>query len=159
MNDYRLGPKGLALIKHFETLQLKAYTATADELARNIWTIGYGHTQGVKRGDVCTEAQADAWLMEDCYDAERAVHILVKVPINQHQYDALVSFAFNVGGDIDADAIAEGLGDSTLLKKLNTGDYVGAALEFPKWNKQRGKVLQGLVRRRAQEQNLFSMPI
>lgn len=159
MNDFRLGPKGLTLIKGFETLQLRAYAATPDELARGIWTIGYGHTQGVHKGDICTEAQADAWLLEDCTDAERAVHILVKVPINQHQYDALVSFAFNVGGDIDADSIAEGLGDSTLLRKLNGGDYVGAAQEFPKWCKQNGKVLQGLVRRRAAEQNLFLTPI
>jgi len=159
VNGYRLGSKGLQLIKQFETLQLRAYTATAEEEARNLWTIGYGHTKGVKRGDICTEAQADAWLMEDCADAEHAVHHLVKVPINQHQYDALVSFAFNVGGDIDADLVAEGLGDSTLLKKLNAVDYAGASAEFPKWIKQKGKVLNGLVRRRAAEQNLFLLPI
>lgn len=159
MNDFRLGPKGLAIITSFETLQLKAYAATAEEAARNIWTAGYGHTQGVKRGDTCTKIQADAWLLEDCTTAERAVHMLVKVPINQNQYDALVSFAFNVGTDIDFDDLAEGLGDSTLLKKLNGADYAGASAEFPKWIKQKGKVLQGLVRRRAAEQNLFRLPI
>ena len=154
VNGYRLGPKGLTLIKHFESCELKAY-----DDGGGVWTIGWGHTKGVKRGDTCTQAEADAWLLEDLVDAERAVHILVKAPINQHQYDALVSFAFNVGGDIDSDAIAEGLGDSTLLRKLNGGDYVGAAQEFPKWNKDNGRVLQGLVRRRAAEQNLFLTPI
>ena len=151
MNDFRLGPKGLTIIKSFETLQLKAYAATADEAARNIWTIGYGHTQGVKRGDICTEAQADAWLLEDCMIAERAVHMLVKVPINQHQYDALVSFAFNVGLDIDADRRAEGLGDSTLLALVNAGRDQDAAIEFVKWNKAGGRPLLGLTRRRLAE--------
>lgn len=153
MNDFRLGPKGLALIKHFEELRLVAYLCPA-----KVWTIGWGHTKGVKPGDTCTKEQAEKWLLEDCEEFERAVHMLVKVPITQNQFDALVSFTFNVGPDIDADTIAEGLGDSTLLRKLNGGDYAGAALEFPKWNKGGGYVLPGLVRRRAAEQNLFLTP-
>lgn len=150
MNDFRIGLKGLFIIKSFESCRLVAY-----DDGGGVWTIGWGHTRGVKRGDTCTQAQADAWLLEDVTEAELAVHRLVKVPITQNQFDALVSFAYNCGADEDADTIAEGLGDSTLLRKLNGADYVGAAAEFPKWNKDNGVVLQGLVRRRAAEQNLF----
>lgn len=142
--------RGLDIIKRAEGLRLEAYLCPAD-----VWTIGYGHTKGVKQGDTCTEAQAEAWLREDCGEAERAVARLVRVPITDNQFSALVSFAFNVGTDEDADTIAEGLGDSTLLRKLNMGDYIGAANEFPKWNKAGGRVLMGLSTRRAAERNLF----
>lgn len=148
----RIGPAGLALIKRFEQLRLVAYLPTADDVP----TIGWGHTAGVKLGDRCTEAQAEIWLLADCRGSEDAVNSLVKVPLTQGQFDALVSFVFNVGPDIDADTIAEGLGDSTLLKKLNSGDYAGAANEFPRWNKQNGKVLRGLTLRREAERQLFT---
>lgn len=150
----RTGAKGLALLKGFERLRLVAYLPTVND----VWTIGYGHTKGVKPGDRCSVEQAEAWLLEDLAWAEDAVNELVTVPLTQNQFDALVSFAFNVGPDIDADTIAEGLGDSTLLRKLNAGDYAGAAAEFPKWNKQAGVVLNGLVRRRAAERELFLTP-
>lgn len=146
MNDYRTAAPGLDLIKHFESLRLVAYLCPAQ-----IWTIGYGHTKGVKPGDICTAEQAALWLVEDATVAEHAVKRLVKVPINQNQFDALVSFTFNLGGG--------NLSTSTLLRKLNTADYVGATLEFPRWNKGGGKVLPGLVKRRTAEQNLFSKPI
>lgn len=149
--EQRIGPAGLELIRSFEDLRLRAYLPTPND----VWTIGYGHTRGVKPGDVCTPEQALQWLREDCAEAETAVRQLVKVPLTQGRFDALVSFVFNVGADIDADTIAEGLGDSTLLRKLNAGDYVAAADEFLKWNKQKGKVLNGLVRRRAAERELF----
>lgn len=154
MNDFRIAAPGLKIIENSEGLALKAYLCPA-----NVWTIGYGHTKGVKQGDTCTIEQARAWLMEDCVEAEKAVHRLVKVPLNQNQFDALVSFCFNVGADEDADTIAEGLGDSTLLRKLNSGDYVGCAGEFPKWVNAKGRVLPGLVTRRKAEQTLFTKPI
>ena len=137
---------GLDIIKASEGLRLTAYRCPAD-----VWTIGYGHTKGVKPGDKCTVSQADQYLREDCSDAEWAVNAQVTVPINQNQFDALVSFVFNLGGT--------NLKTSTLLQKLNGADYVGAALEFPRWNKAGSKVLPGLVKRRAAEQTLFSTPI
>ncbi len=147
----RLGEAGAALIKSYEALRLEAYLPTPDDVP----TIGWGHTKGVKMGDTCTEEQAEAWFREDVAEFEGYVNELVSVPLTQNQFDALVSFAFNVGPDIDADTIPEGLGDSTLLKKLNAGDYHGAARCFKAWNKQRGKVLAGLTRRRAEEARLF----
>lgn len=145
-----ISKKGLELIKKFEGLRLKAYKCPS-----GIWTIGYGHTKGVYPGMTITEELADKFLVDDIWYFERDVESLVKVPLTQGQFDALVSFAFNVGSDIDDDDIPEGLGDSTLLKKLNSGDYAGAADEFPKWVYSRGKKLKGLVRRRAAERELF----
>ena len=146
----KISNKGIALIKEYEGCKLKAYTCSA-----GVWTIGYGHTRGGKAGDVITQAQADAFFLEDIKAFERDVNSLLKVPVTQGMFDALVSFAFNVGSDIDADTIAEGLGDSTLLKKVNAGDKAGAANEFAKWNKAAGKVVSGLVRRREAERKLF----
>ena len=137
---------GLSIIKEFEQLRLKAYLPTEDDVP----TIGWGHTRGVRLSDVCTLAQAERWIREDCYDAEREVNWRVRVPINQNQFDALVSFVFNVGG--------ANFASSTLLKKLNGADYAGASAEFPRWNKQKGKVLGGLVRRRELERVLFLKP-
>lgn len=145
-----ISKQGLELIKKFEGLRLKAYKCPS-----GIWTIGYGHTKGVYPGMTITEELADKFLVDDIWYFERDVESLVKVPLTQGQFDALVSFAFNVGSDIDDDDIPEGLGDSTLLKKLNSGDYAGAADEFPKWVYSRGKKLKGLVRRRAAERELF----
>lgn len=138
----RIAAPGLTIIKIFEALRLRAYLCPA-----GIPTIGWGHTRGVKMGDTCTYLQAEQWLREDCRDAERAVNARVKVPLTQNQFDALVSFVFNVGGGAFA--------SSTMLRKLNAGDYVGAAEQFPRWNKSGGKVLRGLTLRREREQNLF----
>jgi lysozyme len=145
-----ISKQGLDLIKQFEGLRLKAYLCPA-----GVWTIGYGHTKGVYPGMVITEELADKFLIDDVWQFEREVESLVQVPVTQGQFDALVSFAFNVGSDIDEDTIAEGLGDSTLLRKLNRGDYAGAADEFPKWNKSRGRVVRGLTVRRSAERALF----
>jgi len=106
-------------------------------------------------------AQADKDLARNVAQFERDVNELVKVPLTQGQFDALVCFAFNVGSDIDDDAIAEGLGDSTLLRKLNARDYAGAARQFELWvngtdpNTGKRIKLAGLVRRRAVERKLF----
>ena len=142
---------GIDLIKHFESFRPSPYLCDGGK-----WTIGWGHTKGVtKDTKPITMAEGEALLAEDLVEFEDAVTDLVVVPLEQHQFDALVSFCFNVGADIDADAIAEGLGDSTLLKKLNAGDAVGAAAEFLRWNKAKGRIMRGLVKRREAEMNMF----
>ena len=147
----KTSPTGIHLIKHFESFRSVRYMCDGGK-----WTIGWGHTKGVtEQTKPITISQGDALLAEDLEQFERDVESLVKVPLLQCQFDALVSFGFNVGSDIDVDTIAEGLGDSTLLKKLNAGNYIGAADELPKWNKAKGKVLSGLVKRRAAERAMF----
>ena len=138
----QISKAGLDLIKQFEGLYLKAYRCPA-----GVPTIGYGHTAGVAMGQTITQQQADDYLRRDVRQFERAVARLVSVPLTQGQFDALVSFAFNLG---------EGaLAQSTLLRLLNAGDYAGAAAQFDRWNKAGGRVLPGLVRRRAAERALF----
>lgn len=136
------GKKGLELIKESEGLSLEAYLCPAQ-----VWTIGYGHTGGVKSGDVITSEQADDYLRQDLANSERAVEHAVSISLNQNQFDALVSFTFNLG--------AGNLNSSTLLKKLNHGDYSGAADEFLRWDHSGGKQLAGLTRRREAERELF----
>jgi len=121
-------------------------------------TLGYGHTDAAgspKYADNknlwVTEAEARAILKYDMRKYSGAVDRLVKVPLNANQYGALSSFTYNLGED--------NFGKSTLLKKLNAGDYAGAAAEFPRWNKAGGKVLAGLTRRRKAEQDLFLTPV
>ncbi len=133
---------GKSFVHDFESCELKAYLDGG-----GVPTIGWGHIKGVKMGDTCTLAQANAWYDEDVTGTEEAVNRLVKVPLNQNQFDALVSFTFNCG--------ANALEHSTLLAKLNAGNYDGARDEFLRWNKDNGKVVAGLTRRRAAEANLF----
>lgn len=151
----RLSHHGIAVAHYFESCKLTAYPDPGSRDGKP-WTIGWGHTgPEVVKGLVWTQAQADAQFLIDVARSERDVAQLVKVSLTQGQFDALVLFAYNAGSDIDADTVAEGLGDSTLLRKLNAGDYEGAALEFRKWNKNDGKVMRGLIRRRAAEECLF----
>ncbi|AXW96847.2 lysozyme [Cronobacter sakazakii] len=143
----RTSEKGLALIKEFESCQLKAYRCPA-----GVWTIGYGWTQPVDGKPVRAEMEidmptAERLLKTGLIGYENDVMKLVRVKLSQAQFDALVSFTYNVG--------SRNFSTSTLLKKLNAGDYAGAADEFLRWNKSRGKVLNGLVRRRAAERELF----
>lgn len=138
---------GVALIKGFEGKRLAAYDDGV-----GVWTIGFGtikYPNGVrvKRGDKCTEAQAEQYLRNDLITFENDVNRLVKVPLNQNQFDALASFTYNLG--------ETNLRSSTLLKKLNAKDYKGAAAEFLKWNKAGGKIMNGLVKRRKTEMELF----
>lgn len=142
----KTGSNGISLIKQFEGCMLKAYPDPATGGAP--WTIGYGHTgNDVRPGMVWTQVQADSALISDLAQCERAVSRLVNVNLTQNQFDALVSFVFNVGSG--------NLQSSTLLRKLNSGDYRGAAEEFPRWNKAAGKVMVGLTKRRAAERELF----
>lgn len=133
---------GINLIKQFEGCALNAYKCPA-----GVWTIGYGHTKNVKQGMKITTNQATSLLKEDLATYENYVNKYVKVKLNQNQFDALVSFTFNCGGGA--------LKSSTLLKKLNKGDYTGAANELLRWNKANGKILAGLTRRRKAEKALF----
>lgn len=133
---------GLAIVKRSEGLRLKAYICPAGVL-----TIGYGSTgPHVKPGMTITEDQAEGLLRSDLRRFEDGVAQLAKVATD-NQYSAMVSFAFNVG--------LEALKTSTLLRKHNEGDYAGAKAEFARWNKGGGKVLPGLVTRRADEAELY----
>jgi lysozyme len=138
-----VGQAGLALIKGFEGLRLQAYKCPA-----GVWTIGYGHTgSDVTPGLAISSQQAEDLLKKDLTRFENAVFKLVSVTVTQNQFDALVSFCYNLG---------EGaLGKSTLLKLLNAGDAAAAADQFLKWDKAGGKTLAGLTRRRVAERDLF----
>jgi lysozyme len=141
-----ISERGLAIIREFEGLRLKAYPDPAS--GGDPWTIGYGHTLDVEPGDTCALEEAEQWLLDDCADAEVAILRHVKVALSQGQLDALISFVFNLG--------AGNFATSTLLRKLNAGDYVGAWQEFGRWNNAAGKVMPGLTRRRAAEAKLFA---
>jgi lysozyme len=133
------------LIKRFEGYSDKAYPDPGT--GASPWTIGYGHTRGVEPGMTCTMEQATRWVYDDVEDAARAVQDYVRVPLTQSQFDALVSFVYNVG--------VHNFNTSTLLKKINMGDMDGAAAEFLRWNRAGGKVMNGLTRRRQAESDLF----
>ena len=141
---YSISPAGASLIKQFEGLRLTAYQDSV-----SVWTIGWGHTgSDVTPYMKITESQAEELLLKDLVRFEKGVNELVKVHINQNEFDALVSFSFNLG----VGALAE----STLLKKLNAGDpKVEVGDEFLRWVKAGGETLPGLVRRREAERALF----
>jgi len=139
--------KGIALIKQFEGCKLTAYQDSV-----GVWTIGYGWTQpvdgkSIRAGMTIKQETAERLLKTGLVSYESDVSRLVKVGVTQGQFDALVSFTYNLG--------ARSLSTSTLLRKLNAGDYAGAADEFLRWNKAGGKVLNGLTRRREAERALF----
>lgn len=138
-----LGASGESLIKSFETCRLEAYL---DE--RGVPTIGWGHTgPDVQLGQTCTQDQADQWFFADTLWAGKAVIVSVDVALNQNQFDALVSFTFNVGVGSEA--------HSTLVRVLNAGNYMMAADQFLVWNHINGVVSDGLTRRRKAERALF----
>lgn len=138
------GREGIELIKGFEGLRLSKYQDVVGK-----WTIGYGHLilPSESFPNPLTEKQAEDLLRKDLAASEAGVTRLVKVKLSQQQFDALVSFTFNLG--------AGNLQSSTLLKKLNAGDYSGAADELLRWNKAGGKEVAGLTRRRTAERKLF----
>ncbi|MBM2884524.1 muraminidase [Chromobacterium amazonense] len=138
---------GIQLIQQFEGLRLTAYQDSV-----GVWTIGYGHTgPDVRAGLSISDSQATQLLSQDLRRFEQGVSNLVKVAINQNQFDALISFSYNLGlGNLQS---------STLLRLLNQGDYRGASGQFPLWDKAGGKVLPGLQKRRQAEQALFLSPV
>jgi len=142
---------GLDLIKQYEGLRLKPYLCP-----KGVATIGYGSTfydDGRKvtlKDAEITESRALELLANNLGKYEKAVNDYVKTTLTQNEFDALVSFTYNLG--------AGNLLSSTLLKKLNAGDKAGAANQFEAWNKAGGKVFEGLVKRRAAEKALFLKP-
>lgn len=136
---------GRALIRRWEGCLLDAYQCPAGK-----WTIGYGHTEGVTPGMAITQQRADQWLLQDIADAEAAVDYFVKVPLNENQRAALVSFTFNLGG--------ANLRKSTLLRRLNAGFGDEVPEHMADWVKVGGAISQGLVARRAAEAELWSTP-
>lgn len=138
----KTGNKGIELIKHFEGCELEAYKCPA-----GVWTIGYGHIKGVHEGMKITEHQAEEMLKSELHEYEGYINDYVTVPLNQNQFDAMVSWVYNLGGG--------NLRASTLLKVLNAGDYDGVPAQMLRWNKAGGKVLEGLTRRRQAEADLF----
>ncbi len=142
----RINQAGLNLIKAFEGLELEAYRD-----AVGIWTIGYGHTGDVQEGMVITRAQAEDLLKKDLARFEQAVGNMIRTQVNENEFSALVSLAYNIG--------AAALAGSTTIRRLNAGDYIGAADAIEWWNKARVNgqlvVLPGLARRRAAEKALF----
>jgi lysozyme len=136
------GQAGFELIKYFEGLRLQAYLCSA-----GVPTIGYGSTKGVTLGMTITKQEAEDLLRRDLHLAERSVLRLVTVPLNDNQFDALVSFVFNVGGGA--------LQRSTLRQKLNRREYWNVPSELLKWCRAGGKRSAGLLRRRQAEAELF----
>ena len=135
-------PKGIALIKEFEGLRLKAYQCPG-----GVWTIGYGHTAGVKPGIVISEAQAEEYLKADLIAFERYLNGL-GLALNQNQFDALISFIYNVG--------TGNFSNSTLLRKVRANPQDNSIMdEFLRWVYSTGRVLPGLQRRRLDEMKLY----
>lgn len=129
-------------LKQYERFRPTAYLPTQHDK----WTCGWGHTKGVTQATICTQAQAQQWLEDDVAEAVSEVNRLVKVTINQAQFDALVSLTFNAG---------PGPLLKTLGARLNAGDIAGAAAQFKKWDWQAGVEIEGLEKRRIAEMNHF----
>lgn len=145
----KLNQAGRELIQEFEGYRSRAYQDSA-----GVWTIGWGHTATAKPGMTISKAEAEQLFTRDVQRFENCVNEAVSTHITQNQYNALVSFAYNVG--------CGALRNSTLLRELNAGDYQAASREFLRWNKitvdGQKKELAGLTRRRKAEQKLFEMP-
>jgi|TARA_R110000851_G_scaffold329761_1_gene501963 lysozyme len=137
-----ISQEGLSLIKKFEGCELEAYKCAA-----GVWTIGFGSIKGVKQGDTITQEEADNLLLHEMDEYEGYINDAVNVDLNQNQFDALVSWVFNLG--------PSNLSSSTLLTRINNKDWDDVPAQIKRWNKAGGKVLQGLIRRREAEALLF----
>jgi lysozyme len=138
----KISDEGLALIKHFEGCRLEAYLCPA-----GVWTIGYGHTRSVRDSDVIDQEAAEAFLIEDLEEFEGYVNSMTEVALKQNEFDALVAWVFNLGpGNFK---------ESTLLNRINYGPISDVPSQIKRWNKAGGKVLEGLVKRRAAEAALW----
>lgn len=142
-----ISENGFQIIREFESFQPKAYLDTG-----GVWTIGYGtikYPNGVRvaKGGICTQAQAEMWLKNDCKWVDACLDKYVKVPVTQNQFDALASLVYNIGETAFV--------KSTLLSVLNQNSYKLAAEQFDRWVYDNGKKIQGLVNRRKKEKELF----
>jgi len=140
--NLKISQRGVDLIKLFEGLMLTAYYCSG-----NVLTIGYGHTSNVKKDMRITKEQAEELLKKDLIAFENIIKTSVRVPLDQCEFDALVSLVFNIGGG--------NFRKSTLLKYLNNLYYDKAADEFLRWNRAGGNVIFGLTKRREAERNMF----
>lgn len=138
----KISGEGLALIKKFEGCELYAYKCPA-----GVWTIGYGHTKGVEPGMQITEDDANNMLVEELEEYEGYINDMVQCSLSQHQFDALVSWVYNLG--------STNLKNSTMLKVLNDWKHEEVPAQIKRWNKAGGQILEGLVRRREAEALLF----
>ena len=138
----KISQEGIELIKKFEGCRTESYRCSA-----NVPTIGYGHTAGVKDGDICTKEEAESLLASDLEEFEGYVDKYVEVDLTQSQRNAIIAWTFNLG--------PRSLKSSTMLKELNAGNYEKVPSEMKRWNKAGGKVLDGLIRRREAESLLF----
>jgi lysozyme len=137
-----ISQEGISLIKKFEGCELEAYKCAA-----GVWTIGYGHTKDVKEGDSILKEDAESMLMHELQKYCNDVDIAVKVDLKQNEFDALVSWTYNLG--------LTNLNSSTMLKVLNEGKHDEVPAQMKRWNKASGQVKQGLVRRREAEALMF----
>jgi lysozyme len=141
-NNMHISDEGISLVKKFEGCKLEAY-----QCAAGVWTIGYGSTHGVQKGDIWSQEKAEIMLIDELEEYGKYVEELVTIPLNQCQFDALTSWTFNLG--------PSNLQSSTMLKVLNSGDYEGVPNQIKRWNKVSGQVNDGLIRRREAEALLF----
>jgi lysozyme len=137
-----ISQEGISLIKKFEGCELEAYKCAA-----GVWTIGYGHTKNVKEGDSILKEDAESMLVHELQEYCNDVDIAVKVDLKQNEFDALVSWTYNLG--------PTNLNSSTMLKVLNEGKHNEVPAQMKRWNKASGQVKQGLVRRREAEALMF----
>jgi lysozyme len=137
-----ISQEGISLIKKFEGCELEAYKCAA-----GVWTIGYGHTKDVKEGDSILKEDAESMLVHELQKYCNDVDIAVKVDLKQNEFDALVSWTYNLG--------PTNLNSSTMLRVLNEGKHDEVSAQMKRWNKASGQVKQGLVRRREAEALMF----
>ena len=137
-----ISQEGISLIKKFEGCELEAYKCAA-----GVWTIGYGHTKDVKENEVITKEEAESMLVHELQEYCNDVDIAVKVDLKQNEFDALVSWTYNLG--------PTNLNSSTMLRVLNEGKHDDVPTQIKRWNKAGGEVLKGLIRRRNAEALMF----
>ena len=141
-NKMKISENGLELIKKFEGCETTAYQDSV-----GVWTIGFGHTKGVEEGQTCSIEDAESMLADEMDEYEGYINNMVKVDLQQHEFDALVAWVYNLG--------PTNLGESTMLKVLNGGQFDRVPDEMNRWTRAGGKILEGLVRRRQAESLMF----
>ena len=141
-NKMKISENGLELIKKFEGCETTAYQDSV-----GVWTIGFGHTKGVEEGQTCSIEDAESMLADEMDEYEGYINNMVKVDLQQHEFDALVAWVYNLG--------PTNLGESTMLKVLNGGQFDRVPDEMNRWTRAGGEILEGLVRRRQAESLMF----
>ena len=138
----KISEDGLELIKKFEGCETSAYQDSV-----GVWTIGFGHTKGVEEGQTCSIEDAESMLADEMDEYEGYINNMVKVELQQHEFDSLVAWVYNLG--------PTNLSESTMLKVLNGGQFDRVPDEMNRWTRAGGEILEGLVRRRQAESLMF----